>query len=241
MCEPISMTTAALLGGSALLGGGSVIANMMGEGERNAARDNVIGTEAKRSAGYEGQASNLFQKTLTKADKVKTDADVKAEADKRTAEDSALIDSAGNFTPPTGSAPTEVGQAIARAGQAAVARGKNQARLNANVSAVGGVQQKQGIDIGRDAAWQNIYGTRIRNSASLLPLELEEANRAGSTARGIGQLLSAGSAVAGSAGMSGLGGAKGPMMVGADGMSPAASALPHGAVKPGFFARLWGS
>lgn len=242
MCDPVSM-----LIGSAAMSAGSIFANQAGEAERNSARDGAVAGEARRAAGIESQASNLFQKTLGTVDKTKTDAEVKAEADKRTAEDSALIDSAGNFTPPTGSAPTEVGQAIARAGQAAVDRGKHQARLNANVSAVGGVRQKQGIEIGRDGAWQDIFGKRLQRSAGILPLELEEANRAGSTARGIGSLLSAGASVAGAAGMSGgAGGWSNPFSGGAENISGFAKGAgpigPSGgamANQPGFFARLW--
>lgn len=238
MCDPLTI-------GALALSGGSVAANMIGQNEQQSARDRAMMDESGRVAGYEGQSSALFGKTLGRVDKTRTDAEVKAEADKRTADDSALIDSAGNYMPPTGSAPKEVGEQIARAGQTAIARGKNQARLNANVSAIGGVHQKQGIDIGRDAQWQGIFGNNIKRSAGILPLELEEANRAGSTARGIGQLLSAGASVAGAAGMAGGGGSwgdmfrsgGGPMKLGS---SPAGMAMPNGAREaPGFFARLW--
>ncbi len=237
MCDPLTI-------GALALSGGSVIANKIGEDQRQSARDSAVNNDVMRSGAIENQAANQFQKTMVKADKGGTDAQVKAEAEKRTAEDSALIDSAGNYTPPTGSAPQEVGQMIARAGQKALARGKNQARLNADVSAVAGVNQKQGIDIGRDGQWQGIFGSNIRRNAGLLPLELEEANRAGSGARGIGQLLSAGATVAGAAGMAGggptwgnlFGKGGGPIV----GSSPAALAAPHGATEaPGFFARLW--
>lgn len=196
MCDPLTI-------GALALSGGSVIANQIGANEQQSARDSAMNAELGRTRDFENQSAGLFQKTLGRVDKTKTDADIKAEADKRTAEDSALIDSAGDYTPPTGSAPKEVGEQIGRAGRKALDRGKNQARLNANVSAVGGVQQKQGIDIGRDAQWQGIFGNNIKRSASILPLELEEANRAGGTARSIGQLLSAGASVAGAAGMAG--------------------------------------
>lgn len=243
MCDPVS---AGLMALSGALSAGSMFANQKGAEEQASARDGVIGAEAGRTRGTEAEANNLFNQTLNKVTPATTEAQVKAEADKRTAEDSALIDQGGNFTPPTGSAPKEVGEQIARAGAAAIDRAKGQARLNANVSAVGGVRQKQGIDIGRDAAWQDIFAKRIRNSGSILPLELEEANRAGSTARGIGSLLSAGASVAGMAGMSGAGESIGGMFSSGGGpadygksFAGASAGGPGARQAPGFFARLW--
>lgn len=194
MCEPLTIASLAL-------SGGSVLAGMAGNNERESARDATIRNETARSGRFENQSSNLFQQTLPKASKPVQDQKVADEAGVRTAQDVAMLDGQGNFKPATGSAPVEVGQSIARAGQAAITRGKQQAKLNADVSATAGVNQKTGIDIARDGQWQNIFGGNIRRSAALLPLELQEANQAGSGMRGVGQILSAGAGAAGSAGM----------------------------------------
>lgn len=194
MCEPLTIASLALAGGS-------VAANMIGEKQRDDAKGAAITAEIGRENQIEGQSRDLFGKTIEKVKKPTVDGQVTAEAAQRTADDSSLIDSHGNYIPPTGVAPTEVGKSIARAGTQALAEGKARAARAAKVSAVGGVNQKLGIDVGRDGAWQGIFGNNIQRSAGVLPLELDQANRAGSTARGIGQILSAGSTAMGAAGM----------------------------------------
>jgi hypothetical protein len=236
MCEPLTIASLAL-------SGGSVLAGMMGNSEQQAAREKAINNEATISQGYENQANNLFQNTLSKAQKPTYDKNVTAEAAKRTAEDGSLIDGAGNYTPVAGSAPQEVGQTIARAGQNAISRGKQQAKLNADVGATGTVNQKLGIDLGRDGEWQNIFGGNIRRSAALLPGELADANRAGAGWRGIGSIMSAGAGAAGA-----VGGAAGAPTWGSVfgsstpvvGASPAGMAVPQGARQVGVFGRMFG-
>jgi hypothetical protein len=236
MCEPLTIASLAL-------SGGSVLAGMAGNAEQQSARDNAIGSEARRAATYEGQANDLFQGTLAKVQKPVYDGNVTAEATKRTAEDSSLIDKAGNFTPITGSAPQEVGQTIARAGQKAIALGKQQAKLNADVGASGTVNQKLGIDLGRDGEQQGILGGNIRRSAALLPGELSDANKAGAGWRGASAIMSAAGGAAGS-----MGGAAGAPSWGSVfgsntpvvGASPAGMAVPQGARQVGYFGRVFG-
>lgn len=229
MCEPLTIASLAL-------SGGSVLAGMAGNAQQQDARDRAINSEATRAATYEGQANNLFQTSLSKAQKPNYDKNVSEEATKRTAEDSALIDGAGNFTPVTGSAPQEVGQTIARAGQAAIARGKEQAKRNAEVGATGTVNQKLGIDLGRDGEWQNIFGGNIHRSAALLPLELQDANRAGAGWRGVSSIMSAGAGATGAV----AGGADAPTwgsLFGAGG-APVSNTV-FGPTQPGYFRRMF--
>lgn len=236
MCEPLTIASLAL-------SAGSVAAGMMGSSEQQAAREKAINNEATISQGYENQANNLFQNTLSKAQKPTYDKNVTEEAGRRTAADGSLINNAGDYTPVTGSAPQEVGQTIARAGQNAIARGKQQAKLNADVGATGTVNQKLGIDLGRDGEWQNIFGGNIRRSAALLPGELADANKAGSGWRGISSIMSAGAGAAGSVGGAGGGptwgsvfGSSTPVV----GASPAGMAVPQGARQVGVFGRMFG-
>lgn len=236
MCEPLTIASLAL-------SAGSVAAGMMGNSEQQSAREKAINNEATISRGYEGQANNLFQTSLSKAQKPTYDKNVTEEATKRTAADGSLIDGAGNFTPVTGSAPQEVGQTIARAGQNAIAQGKQQAKLNADVGATGTVNQKLGIDLGRDGEWQNIFGGNIRRSAALLPGELADANKAGSGWRGISSIMSAGAGAAGSVGGAGGGPTWGSVFGSSTpvaGASPAGMAVPQGARQVGVFGRMFG-
>lgn len=229
MCEPLTIASLAL-------SGGSVLAGMAGNAQQQAARDSAINSEATRAATYEGQANNLFQTSLSKAQKPNYDKNVSEEATKRTAEDSALIDGAGNFTPVTGSAPQEVGQTIARAGQTAIARGKEQAKRNADVGATGTVNQKLGIDLGRDGEWQKIFGGNISRSAALLPLELQDANRAGSGWRGVSSIMSAGAGATGAIGGSPDAPTWGSLF-GAGG-APVSNTV-AGPTQPGYFRRIF--
>lgn len=208
MCNPLMI-------GSALLAGGSMFANMQGANAQAAERDRVTQAESQRQFNYQNQSTNLFNQSLGKVQKGTTDDAVKSEAADRTASDSKLIDEGGNYKPVTGSAPAEVGQSIARATAQAIARNKDQARRNANVSAVQGVNQKTGIDLGRDAQWQSIFGGNMQRSANILPLELQDANRAGAGWRGAGQVLSLGSTAAGMAGAAGNGPSWGDVFGGA--------------------------
>lgn len=198
MCDPLTI-------GSLALAGGSLVANKIGSDQQSAERDRVMKAENERQQGYENQSQGVFSQSIAKVQKPTTDAAVTKEAADRTASDSALIDQGGNYVPVTGSAPQEVGQSIARATKQALSRNKEQARLNANTSAVAGVNQKQGIDLGRDAQWQSIFAGNRKASSDVLPLELQDANRAGAGARGIGQILSIGSTAAGMAGLAGAG------------------------------------
>lgn len=235
MCEPLTIAAAALAAGS-------VGANAIGASQRDAERSRVRQAEDQRQQQYQNQQTSQFNQTLNKVQKPATDQAVAQEADARTASDSALIDQGGNYVPVTGSAPQEVGSSIARATREALNRAKGQARRNANFSAVQGVSQKNNIELGRDAQWQQIFGDNQRRSAALLPGEMEEANRAGSGWRTAGQIMSTAATAAGMAGLYGGGpswgdlfGAGGGPMVGS---TPAAVAAPHGATQaPGVFRR----
>lgn len=195
MCDPVTI-------GSLALSAASIGANAIGNSQREAERSRVIQAEDERQQGWQDKSQNLFDTTVQKIEKPKFDADVKAEAAARADSDSKLIDQGGNYVPVTGSAPTEVGQSIARATRRALERNKQQAKLNANVSAYGGVNQKNAIDTGRDAQWQSIFGGNMQRSAAILPAELEDANRAGAGMRGVGQVLGMASTATGMAGMS---------------------------------------
>lgn len=178
-----------------------MLANKIGADQQQAERSRVMQAENERQQNYNNQSQQQFNQTLAKVQPATTADAVTKEASDRTASDSALIDASGDYKPVTGSAPQEVASSIARATKAALDRNKDQARRNAAVGAVAGVNQKQNIELGRDANWQTIFGDNMRRSAQILPAELEDANRAGAGARGIGQILQLASTATGMAGM----------------------------------------
>jgi len=102
---------------------------------------------------------------------------------------------------------------------------------------VGDQTAKLGIELGRAGQWQNIFGGNARNSAALLPGELQAANGAGSTERGIGQILGVAGQGLGGAGMLNSAPTWGDMFGGGklQGSSPAALGAPTGARGVGWF------
>lgn len=180
-----------------------MLANKVGSDQRSAARSSAINAEDQRQIDYQNKQTGQFNQSLAKVAPDKVSGDVKQEAVDRTASDSKLVDEGGNYVPVTGSAPQEVSSSIARATRAALDRGKEQARLNANVSAISGVNQKNTIALGRDAQWQSIFANNQQRSSQILPLELEDANRSGAGWRTAGQVLGIASTATGMAGMAG--------------------------------------
>lgn len=214
-----------------------MLANKVGADQRSAARSRAVEAEDQRQNNYQNQQTSQFNQSLAKVQKPTTDEGVAQEAADRTASDSKLIDEGGNYVPVTGSAPAEVGQSIARATKQAISRNKEQARLNANVSAVQGVQQKNNIALGRDAQWQGIFANNQQRSSQILPLELEDANRSGSGWRGAGQILSLASTATGMAGLAGGGPSWGDLF--RSGGNPIGDTV-AGPTQPGLFRRWFG-
>ena len=199
MCGPL-----AAAGGLASLAG--VAANMMGANAQESARSAATTAEQRRQEQFQKQSGDLFNGTVTKADsgtQIKAQGDAAAVREKK---DAATMDAnRGVYGTAGASLDGESKSSIARALSGALTRGKQQAKANAAVNGVGDQTAKMGIELGRAGQWQNIFGGNMRNSAALLPGELQAANSAGSTERGIGQVLGAAGQALGGAGMAGGG------------------------------------
>lgn len=232
MCDPLSM------GGLAMTAA-SVGANQMGASAQEGARNSANMAEQQRQQQFRKQSGDLFDVTLDKARAPTQIAEQAAMADYRANKDAATLDAnRGVYGTAGASLDGESKSAIARSLSGALTRGKQQAKANAAVNGVGDQTAKMGIELGRAGQWQNIFGGNARNSAALLSGELQAANGAGSTERGIGQLLGVAGQGMGSAGM--LTGAPtwGDMFGGSTpvvGSSPAGMAVPQGARQRGWF------
>lgn len=199
MCEPAMIA-------AGVMSAASVGANMMGNSEQTSARDGMIAAEGRRQQDFRQRSRGLFDTTLPEAS---APAQIEAQgraSTARAAKDSATLDAnPGVYGTAGASLDGESKSSIARSLKGALTRGKQQAKLNADVNGVGDARSKLGVDLGRAGQWQNIFSNNARYSANLLPGELEAANREGSMERGIGQILSAGGQAVGTAGLMGGG------------------------------------
>lgn len=230
MCNPMMAAGGVASAGSALM-------NMMGAQAQQGARTSANAQEQRRQQQMQQDSGNLFNVTLSKAEAPTQIAAQGAAADARSAKDAATLD-ANRGVYGTGGAALdgESKSSIARALSSALTRGKQQAKANAAVNGVGDQTAKMGIELGRAGQWQNIFGGNMRQSAALLPGELEAANGAGSTERGIGQVLGAVGQGMGGAGMLSSAPSWSDMFGGKiQGTSPAAGMAPTGARGVGWF------
>jgi len=184
MCEPMSIVGA----GVALAG---AAASYMGQRQQTRARQRVINAENQRQANIERQSSALFDQTLPTAGAPR-EAERRQEAEaERVAEDTAAIERRVGGDPSasvTGSAPQEVGSALARALRNATTAGMDRARRGARLGAYGDAQADVSQDLIRAAQWQQIFGGNATRSAGILPMELERANMRGAPLFAGGQI-----------------------------------------------------
>lgn len=192
--------------GAGLMSAASIGANMMGDSEQKGAREAAIGAEGVRQQQIREKSRSLFDTTLPAAS---APAQIEANATNaavRSGKDTAMLDAnPGVYGTAGASLDGESKSMIARSLKGALNRGKQQAKLNADVNGVGDTTSKLGVTLGRAGQWQNIFGTNARASAALLPGELETANSAGGTMRGVGQILGAGGQAMGTAALMGGG------------------------------------
>ena len=228
MCDPLSISAAAVTGGS-------VIANMMGANQQSAARDAAIAGENQRQQQFQQQSTDMFNKTLPLASRPTQEATAATSAANRTATTDGALDSSFSQGGPAQNIGTsdEGKSQIARSIGMALTRGKQQAARAAAVTGVGDATSKVGVDLGRASQWQNIFANNAQHSANILPLELEDANRAGNGMRTIGAI---GGALGSGLGMAGIMG-KGPSwgdLFGGGGFTPSfvpgAAGAPIGAI-----------
>lgn len=227
MCNPLAV-------GGGILSAASVAANMQGASEQSAARDSRIMGETDRQRGFQSQSTDLFNKTLPQVGRPAQETAAKAAGDTRYTRDSGLLDSTAQAGGPakdigiTGEGQSQIARSVATALQ----RGKQHARTNADISGVGDATMGAGTTLAHSGQWQNIFGSNARNSAKILPLELEDANRAGQGWRTAGQIASIAGLGTGMAGMAGLGPTWGQLFGSSGGlggmMSPAAAGTASG-------------
>ncbi len=98
-------------------------------------------------------------------------------------------DQSPNDLPLTGSAPRVVRETAARELNRGLTEGKSFAARLGRLGSFGEAQFQKKLDLGRLSETLGQIGTESRNSANILPLELQTANRKGDTLAGISDIL----------------------------------------------------
>ena len=186
MCDPLSIAGVALTIGSTFLS--SQAANKV-ERSRNAA----INTETNRQEELQKRAQATLLQNTQKFTPENVNQGIQAAEDARTERLQSNVTGGDtladvNFGP---SAPNSVREDAARRVNEGLASGKEFAGQLAGLGAFGEQQFGTRLDLSRLAESMGALGTESRNSAAILPLELNSANRAGDKLRGIADITGA--------------------------------------------------
>lgn len=215
MCDPLSAAAAAL-------SVGGMVASKMGTDSQVSARNKVTSAEMDRQRSYQAQAGDQFSKTLGGFDPSTQTADLNKADANRTAAVNAAVTPTNPAVPVAGSAPTIVKSTIAKTMGDAMNYAKSQGIAQGKLQGYGDVNLGNNVNLAQGGLVQSRLGDFSNRSMAILPLELEDANRAGSGMRSFGSLLSGAGTLAGAGGALGLGpswgdlfGGAGPMGAGA--------------------------
>lgn len=233
MCNPMMAAAGAMMAGS-------VLANSMGANAQAGARAGVMNRANQDQQQYQQQATDKFNATLPLASRENADKNAASAADLRSSRDKALIDSISMAPPVAGiSAPADIGALFDSTMRDSGQRGIIQSNANAKVGGVADANQKLGIDLNKAGEWQRIFANNMVHNAALIPGELENANYAGSTERGIGSLLGAGGQAMGMAGMSAAPGSTGSSWGSLFSTGAPLTDGSYGPSQPGLFAKMF--
>lgn len=185
MCDPLTIAGLALTAGSFVT---SAIANNQVEDARNAAAV----AEATRQDQLQRQAiANLqgTQEQFTRPEQEKGIDEVTQERIARLTENVQGAAGDANEIPLAGSTPRVVRETVGQGLSEGLAEGKDFASRLARVGAFGENQFNNRVALGRLGEQLGLTARESANSANILPVELQEANRAGNTLFGISDAL----------------------------------------------------
>lgn len=184
MCDP---ATAAMIGGAALTGAGS-LANSAGQSKARRAQSGVAAAELARQRGYRDASGAAFDTTLGKFEKPQQDTGLKdAQAGRADAAKANIT--LGNAVFPSARAPNVIADAYRRANADAATTAGNYADASGRFAGYGDLTQTNDIALGRGRDDLNKFSNFARGSNAVTPLEYEAASGQGSTLRGLGDIL----------------------------------------------------
>jgi hypothetical protein len=188
----------------------SVAMNAKAAADQKSARAGVIKDENNRQRAILQRSRDVFDQTLPQAGATAQAADRNTAGAARLGTDMGILSDGATAGPTVaGNAPLEVQGSVARSMRNALAAGQDRARRNAAFGAYTDANNDLGVRLGRAGQWQSIFGNEAQRSAGITPLELEDANSAGSGFRLGGGILGGLGQAAMSYGMNGFGGGAG--------------------------------
>lgn len=184
MCDP---ATAAMIGGAALTGAGS-LTNSMGQSQARRAQSGVAQAELARQRGYRDASGAAFDTTLGKFEKPQQDTGLTAAQAGRADAGKANI-TLGNAVFPSARAPAVIADAYKRANADAATASAQYADASGRFGGYGDLTQSNDISLGRGRDEISKFGNFARGSNAVTPIEYEAAAGRGSTLRGLGDIL----------------------------------------------------
>lgn len=224
--------------GGAVAAAGAAAMKAKAAADQSDARNSVNAAELTRQQGFENQSAGLFRNGLASTGRGVQEANTAGFAADRAKTATDAINSAPTSINPsnsTGDGTNVVDSANARALVSALNSGRAGATRSAAVNAYGDNTQGVGAALGRIAQNQNMVAGSAQRSSGVLPMELSNANRAGSGLATAGSLLGAAGTAASMAGSMGAGGSFGDLFSN----GAPVSATIAGPTQQGFFPRIF--
>jgi hypothetical protein len=196
MCYPVAIALALTAAGSAAQAAGARRAAKAMAGARTA--------ESIRQKGFQDQATQVNDQSLSKSGRASTDADMKAAKDARAADAAAATAEVRAPIEATGQnlAGDQTGnQVMMTEGDAQAARNLGyagqQGAAKANLLSFNDVTFQNAINNMRSGQQLNTLSNFMRGSSNVLPIELEAASRRGDNLKTLGTVLSTAGSVVG--------------------------------------------
>lgn len=175
--------------GATLLAGGT-LANAIGSGKVSSKRGRILDDEGNRQAEYQRKAQVAFDQILPEFTRDSFDRGIAgAGARRATALRAGIGDAPGPKVPMRSSVPAQVTSEYASTGDRATTLAGQFADSLAKMGAFRDVMFGKGIDLNRTKQEVGRMADFAAGSNRVLPMELVAANNAGSTWRGIADIL----------------------------------------------------
>ena len=188
MCDPLTLFMIASTVGSTFL-------SSQASGQVEDARSDVIRAENSRQDDLQRQAISSLQRTQEQFTPDRQNQGIEAAAAERierlgqNVTGSGETDAVVSNLPFASSAPGIVQDTAAKRLSEGLAEGKDFTKRLGQFGAFGENQFQNNLDLTRLGENLSLVGSESRNSANLIPLELQDANRAGDTLGGFADIL----------------------------------------------------
>lgn len=223
MCSPTLAITAAMSLGSMYM-------NQKAQEQVVDKRNSVMQGAATQSAGLQQQANQITNQTQEQFSREAQDRALQEETARRTAALQQAVQLPegvrNNVLPTDPSAPKIIESQLGQRISDALAYGKDMAAKNAALGAYGSNQLNNNITLGKSGQQIGQLQNFNQGNTNVAGMQLDSANQAGDSSRGIADLFRVGSSAAGAYGMAGgFGGPTAPSPYALAGSSPVTTGI----------------